>query len=84
MPDNPNKPYDIKELIAKTVDEGDFFERSRSSYEEHRDRLRPHVPRRWASSPANRWCWQAASTSKSSIKGARASCVSATPSTSRW
>ena len=26
IPDHPNKPYDIKELIAKTVDEGDFFE----------------------------------------------------------
>ena len=26
VPDNPNKPYDIKELIRKTVDEGDFFE----------------------------------------------------------
>jgi propionyl-CoA carboxylase beta chain len=26
IPDNPNKPYDIKELISKTVDEGDFFE----------------------------------------------------------
>jgi propionyl-CoA carboxylase beta chain len=26
VPDNPNKPYDIKELIAKTVDDGDFFE----------------------------------------------------------
>jgi propionyl-CoA carboxylase beta chain len=26
IPDNPNKPYDIKELITKTVDEGDFFE----------------------------------------------------------
>jgi propionyl-CoA carboxylase beta chain len=25
-PDNPAKPYDIKELIVKTVDEGDFFE----------------------------------------------------------
>ncbi len=25
-PDNPNKPYDIKELILKVVDEGDFFE----------------------------------------------------------
>src|SRR5580692_8336407 len=28
VPDNPNKPYDIKELIQKTVDEGDFFELS--------------------------------------------------------
>ena len=26
VPANANKPYDIKELIAKTVDEGDFFE----------------------------------------------------------
>ena len=28
MPDNPNKPYDIKELILKVADEGDFFELS--------------------------------------------------------
>src|SRR5215212_8307404 len=28
IPDNPNKPYDIKELILKVVDEGDFFELS--------------------------------------------------------
>ena len=26
IPDNPNKPYDIKELIEKVVDEGHFFE----------------------------------------------------------
>jgi propionyl-CoA carboxylase beta chain len=26
IPDNPNKPYDIKELILKVVDESDFFE----------------------------------------------------------
>lgn len=26
VPANPNKPYDIKELIHKVVDEGDFFE----------------------------------------------------------
>jgi propionyl-CoA carboxylase beta chain len=26
VPDNPNKPYDIKELIVKTLDDGDFFE----------------------------------------------------------
>jgi propionyl-CoA carboxylase beta chain len=28
IPDNPNKPYDMKELIQKVVDEGDFFELS--------------------------------------------------------
>ena len=26
VPSNPNKPYDMKELIYKVVDEGDFFE----------------------------------------------------------
>lgn len=26
VPDNPNKPYDMHELILKTVDDGDFFE----------------------------------------------------------
>jgi propionyl-CoA carboxylase beta chain len=26
VPDSPNKPYDIKELIHKVADEGDFFE----------------------------------------------------------
>ncbi|MEO1280204.1 MAG: acyl-CoA carboxylase subunit beta [Pseudomonadota bacterium] len=26
IPDNPNQPYDMKELIGKVVDEGDFYE----------------------------------------------------------
>ncbi|MDY0048141.1 MAG: acyl-CoA carboxylase subunit beta [Thauera propionica] len=26
VPDNPNQPYDMKELIIKMVDDGDFFE----------------------------------------------------------
>ena len=26
IPDNPNEPYDMRELILKVVDEGDFFE----------------------------------------------------------
>lgn len=26
VPDNPNQPYDMQELIVKLVDEGDFFE----------------------------------------------------------
>jgi len=26
VPDNPNKPYDMHELISRVVDEGDFFE----------------------------------------------------------
>ena len=42
IPDNPNKPYDIKELILKVVDEGDFFEIAATYAQEHRHRLRPH------------------------------------------
>ena len=26
VPDNPNKPYDIKDIITRVVDDGDFFE----------------------------------------------------------
>ncbi len=26
VPDNPNKPYDVRELILKVIDEGEFFE----------------------------------------------------------
>ncbi len=26
VPDNPNQPYDMKELIVKIADEGDFYE----------------------------------------------------------
>lgn len=26
IPDNPNQPYDMKELITKVIDDGDFFE----------------------------------------------------------
>ena len=42
MPDNPNKPYDIKELILKVADEGDFFEIVVGLRQEHRHRLWPH------------------------------------------
>ena len=38
VPDNPNKPYDIKELILKVVDDGEFFELAARLREEHRDR----------------------------------------------
>jgi len=30
IPDNPNKPYDMRELVLKTVDEADFFEIQKS------------------------------------------------------
>ena len=83
IPDNPNKPYDIKELILKVVDEGDFFELSEALRQQHRHRLRPHRrPHASASSPTSRWCSRACSTSTPRARP-RASCASATPSTFR-
>ena len=41
IPDNPNKPYDIKELIQKVVDESDFFEIQETHAKNVRRRLRP-------------------------------------------
>jgi propionyl-CoA carboxylase beta chain len=54
VPDNPNKPYDIKELIIKTVDDGDFFELQPRLRQEHRHRLRTHgrLDRRHRRQPA--------------------------------
>ena len=40
VPDSPNKPYDIKELIYKVVDEGGVLRARAGLREEHRDRLR--------------------------------------------
>ena len=83
VPDNPNKPYDMKELIVKTVDDGDFFELQPEYAKNIVDRLR----RAWkarpsASWPTSRWCWPAAWTSRARSRR-RASCASAMPSTSR-
>ncbi len=71
-PDNPNKPYDMKELIAKVVDEGDFFEIAA----ELRQATSSSASAAWratpsASSPTSRWCWPAASTSTAARKAAR-------------
>jgi propionyl-CoA carboxylase beta chain len=82
FPDNPNKPYDMREVIARSAT------RAISS------RSRPTTPRTFsaassastarpsASSPTSRWCWPAASISIPPRRR-RASCASATPSTSR-
>ncbi len=42
IPDNPNKPYDMKELIVKIADEGDFFELQSDYATQHHNRLHPH------------------------------------------
>ena len=40
IPDAPNKPYDMKKVIAEVVDDGDFFEVHPAVGDEHRVRLR--------------------------------------------
>ena len=64
VPDNPNKPYDIKELILKVVDDGDFFEIQPEYAKNIVVGFARMAGRRSASSPTSRWCWPAASTSR--------------------
>ena len=73
VPDNPNKPYDMKELIVKTVDDGDFFELQPEACQEHHHRLRPDgFARSSASSPTGKPLVLAGCLDiKSSIKAAR-------------
>jgi len=42
VPDNPNKAYDMKELITKTLDDGDFFELQPEYAKKHPDWLWPN------------------------------------------
>ena len=42
VPEDPNKPYDIKQLIADVVDDGKFFEVHAHYAPQHRGRLRAH------------------------------------------
>ena len=72
IPDNPNKPYDIKELILKVVDEGDFFEIQDAVRQATSSPASPAWrAARSASSPTSRWCWPACSTRDASRKAAR-------------
>ncbi len=82
IPDNPNKPYDIKELILKVVDEGDFFEISRAYASNIVTGFGRIAGAPSASSPTSRWCSPACSTRTPRARP-RASCASATPSPSR-
>jgi propionyl-CoA carboxylase beta chain len=72
VPEDPNKPYDIKELLRSVADEGEFFE-------VHAHFVSPAGPWEWW--PTNRRTSLACLTSTPPSKG-RASCGSATRSTS--
>ena len=83
VPDNPNKPYDMRDVVRRVVDDGDFLEIQPALGGEHRLRLRAarrHPGRRsWRTT---RVLSPGRSTSTPPSR-ARASSVSATPSTSR-
>ena len=82
IPDNPNKPYDMKELILKVVDEGDFFEIQDAFAKNIVTGFARMEGRPSASSPTSRWCWRACSTRTPRARRP-ASCASATATTSR-
>ena len=76
-----NKPYDMKELILKVADEGDFFEIGEAfAQATSSPASAASKARRWASSPTSRWCWRACSTPTPAARP-RASCASAIAST---
>ena len=55
IPENPNTPYDMKELITKIADEGDFYEIQEDLRQEHRHWLHPpgRANRRCRGQPAH-------------------------------
>ena len=72
IPDNPNKPYDMKELILQGRGRGRLLRNLRDALprtSSPASAASPAAP--WASSPTSRWCWRACSTSDASRKAAR-------------
>jgi propionyl-CoA carboxylase beta chain len=71
IPDNPNKPYDMKELIEKVADEGDFFEIGADFGKNILTGSSASMAQLSASSPTSRWCSPACSISTPARKAAR-------------
>ncbi|MEZ5912291.1 MAG: carboxyl transferase domain-containing protein [Paracoccaceae bacterium] len=82
IPDNPNQPYDMKELILKVADEGDFYEIQKDYAANIITGFIRLEGRRWAWWRTSRWCWPAVWISTAAARP-RVSCVSATRSKSR-
>jgi propionyl-CoA carboxylase beta chain len=83
VPDSPNKPYDMRDVVACIVDDGEFFEVQEHLRQEHHQRVR--APRRYASrrrrQPARRR--RPACSTSTPREGGSGSCAPATRSTSR-
>ena len=58
VPGNPNRPYDMKELVAAVVDEGYFYEVQREFAPNILAGLARLGGVRWESSPINLRIWQ--------------------------
>ena len=72
VPDSPNKPYDMREVIRRVVDDGEFFEVHEHFAPQHRLRLlAARRASRSASSATSRRSWPACWTSTASEKAAR-------------
>ena len=84
IPENPNKPYDMKEVIEHVVDDGEFLRSARAVRREHHCRVcAAGRARRWASWRISRRCSRACWTSMHPRRG-RGSSGSAMRSTFRW
>ena len=83
-PLDPNKPYDIKEIISSRRRRRTTSSRCTSTTPRTWSSASPaSTAARWGSSPTSRRTWPAASTSTPRSRPP-ASCASATASTSRW
>jgi propionyl-CoA carboxylase beta chain len=82
VPDNANKPYDMHDVIKRVVDDGEFYEVHGATQEISCAASRTSAGTVSGSSPTSRRCSRACSTSMRRSR-LRASCASATRSTSR-
>ena len=83
VPHSPNRPYDILEVIREVADDGDFYESTPASPATWSPDSPTWAAARWASWPTSPPFSPGCSTSTAPTRG-RASCGSATPSTSPW
>ena len=74
IPDNPNQSYDMKELVTKIADEGDFFEIQAVFAANVVTGFIRLEGRMWASWPISPWCWPGVWTS-TAVARRRGSCA---------
>jgi len=77
VPSNANTPYDMKELIHKLADEGDFYEIQEDFAKNILTALSVSKGAPWVWSRTSRWCWRAAliSTARARRRGLCASAM---------